>query len=443
MTELLLGIDVGTSNCKAAVVDAGGRELAHGQVATPWRRVPTGAQTDPEDLVAAAAQAANQALANAPSEGRVVGIGVTSMAETGALLDGAGNVLHPAVVWHDSRGGPEAERMARELPDFVDRTGLPPIPLCTLPKLVHLGTANAHRWLNVAELVVHRLGGRQVSELSLSSRTGLLDLDRKAPYSDALEWAGLPSDLLAEIVLAGSDAGRSDGRAIAGTEGAVLTVAGHDHLAAGAGAGVIAPGDLLDSFGTAEALVRVVEPLDTDLRRRSVEADMSVGWHVADNRQVLLAGQWSGLALREVLDALAVGDADRPELDAGALATAPGDAPALELDLRSLQRAPLTLPDAPPERIWRAAIDTVTRELAAILRRMDAVVGQHTKLVVTGGWARDPAVLAAKRHLGAYETPPVVEAGCRGAALLGGVAAGLYASADDLPEVPTVAKELA
>jgi sugar (pentulose or hexulose) kinase len=36
VTELLLGIDVGTSACKAAVVDARGVELAHGQVPTPW-----------------------------------------------------------------------------------------------------------------------------------------------------------------------------------------------------------------------------------------------------------------------------------------------------------------------------------------------------------------------------------------------------------------------
>jgi glycerol kinase len=47
-------------------------------------------------------------------------------------------------------------------------------------------------------------------------------------------------------------------------------------------------------------------------------------------------------------------------------------------------------------------------------------------------------VLDAKRRLGAIEAPPVVEAGCRGAALLAGVAAGLFASADDLP---TLAKE--
>ena len=50
MTALLVGIDVGTSACKAAVVDEDGRELAHGKAPTPWRQVPTGAEADPEAL---------------------------------------------------------------------------------------------------------------------------------------------------------------------------------------------------------------------------------------------------------------------------------------------------------------------------------------------------------------------------------------------------------
>jgi sugar (pentulose or hexulose) kinase len=440
VTDLLLGIDVGTSACKAAVVDADGVELAHGQAPTPWEQVPTGAEVDPDALLTAVVRAASDAIARAP-EGRVAGIGVTSVAETGMLLDATGRVLHRPVAWHDARGAAEAQALARDLPDFSARTGLPASALCSLAKLKHLGARGAVRWLNVGEWIVHRLGGRQVSELSLSSRTGLLDLDRAAPYAEALTWGGLPGDLLAELVLGGADAGRSDGAALPGTAGAVLTVAGHDHLVAGAGVGVIAPGDVLDSCGTAEALVRVAPPLDAAARRRSVEGGVSVGWHVAEGRHALLAGLWSGIALREVLDRLGAGEAGREELSAGALAIAPGDAPALELYLHSLERPPVQLPAAAPAAVWRGAIDAVAREVQALIAHVDAVAGPHTKVVVTGGWARDAAVLDAKRRLGAIEAPPVVEAGCRGAAMLCGVAVGLYASADDLPAVSAIAKE--
>ncbi len=443
MTDLLVGIDVGTSACKAAVVDEEGRELAHGKAPTPWRQVPTGAEVDPEALFEAAVEAARAAVAAAP-EGRVRGIGVTSMAEAGVLLDGENRLLHPAIAWHDARGASEAERIAAELDAerFSERTGLPASPLCTLAKLRwlvdhHPPARAARRWLNVGEWVVRRLGGADVAELSLSSRTGLLDLTAKAPFADALAWAGMPDDLLPELVLAGTPAGAADGAALPEARGAVLTVAGHDHLCAGVGVGVVAPGDVLDSCGTAEALVRVVAPpLNREEVRRSVAAGVTVGFHLSEGRQALLAGVWSGIALQEVLDALGVDAAGRSELAAGARATAPGEVPVLELELHSLERPPLRLPDGvPAERIWRAATDAVATEVDALLRATAEVAGPHRRIVVTGGWARDEAVRASKARFGAVEAPPVVEAGARGAALMAGVAAGLYASVDELPSV--------
>jgi sugar (pentulose or hexulose) kinase len=443
LTALLVGIDVGTSACKAAVVDEDGRELAHGKAPTPWRQVPTGAEADPEALFGAAVEAARAAVAAAP-EGRVRGVGVTSMAEAGVLLDGENRVLHPAIAWHDARGASEAERIAAELgaEPFSERTGLAASPLCTLAKLRwlvdhHPPARAARRWLNVGEWVVRRLGGRDVAELSLSSRTGLLDLAAKAPFADAVAWAEMPDDLLPELVLAGTPAGAADGAALPQARGAALTVAGHDHLCAGAGVGVVAPGDVLDSCGTAEALVRVVAPpLRPEEVRRSVAGGVTVGFHVSEGRQALLAGLWSGIALQEVLDRLGVDPAGRSELAAGALATAPGEVPALGLELHSLERRPLCLPaGVPAERIWRAAIDAVAAEVDSLLRATEEVAGRHRRIVVTGGWAQDEAVRASKARFGAVEVPSVVEAGARGAGLLAGVAAGLFESVDDLPSV--------
>jgi sugar (pentulose or hexulose) kinase len=441
---LLVGIDVGTSACKAAVITPEGAELAHGQAPTPWRRVPTGAEVDPERLFGAAVTAAAAALDAAPGDAPVAALGVTSMAEAGVLLGDRDEILHPAIAWYDARGTEEARRLDGELPDFTARTGLPVGPLATITKLAHLGplAVRARRWLNVSEWVVRRLGGAEVAELSLSSRTGLLDVATRGPWGDALAWAGVRADLLPEPRLAGTPAGRVDGDALPGARGAVLTVAGHDHLVAGAGVGVVAPGDMLDSCGTAEALVRVVAPpLQPDQIVRSVAGGVSVGWHVAPDRHALLGSLWSGLALSEVLDALGSDERDRERLDAGALATAPGEAPAFELDFHSLERRPPELPDAPAPLVWRGAVDAAAAEAERIVAHVDAVAGPHRSLVVTGGWSRDGALMAAKRELGAVAAPPVAEAGCRGAALLAGVAAGLVADADHLPAVPVPVKE--
>jgi sugar (pentulose or hexulose) kinase len=442
VTDLLLGIDVGTSACKAAVLDRDGVERAQGQAATPWQRIPTGAEVECEALFEAAVAAARAALAGAP-EGRVRSVGVTSMAETGALLDSRGRPLAPAIAWHDARGHDEARRLADELgaDRFAETTGLPASPLCSLAKLRwlaehHPATRSAARWLSMAEWVVRRLGGRDVAELSLASRTGLLDLSARAPFTDALAWAGLPDDLLGELVAAGAAAGTANAPELPETEGAVLTVAGHDHLVAGVGVGVVAPGDVLDSCGTAEALVRVVAPpLAGDQVRRSVAGGVTVGWHLAEGRQALLGSLWSGLALREVLDELGVEESSRAKLSADALAV--DAAPALDLELHSLDRPALRLPTgAPPEQVWRGAIEAVRAEVEAVLAHIDDVAGPRRRVVVAGGWARDEAVRASKASLGAVEAPPVVEAGARGAALLGGVAAGIYESVDALPPLP-------
>jgi sugar (pentulose or hexulose) kinase len=442
--DLLLGIDVGTSACKAALVDGDGVERAHGQSTTPWRRTATGAEIECDALFEAAVAAARAALNRAP-DGRVRAVGVASMAEAGALLDDGGRPLAPAIAWHDARGADEARRLAEDLgaERFAESTGLPATPLCSLAKLSWLaghspGTRSASRWLNVAEWVVRRLGGRDVAELSLASRTGLLDLSGRAPFADALAWAGLSGHLLPELVYAGTPAGTAHAAQLHECEGAVLTVAGHDHLVAGVGAGVVAPGDVLDSCGTAEALVRVVAPpLSGDQVRRSVAGGVTVGWHLAEGRQALLGSLWSGLALQEVLAQLGVGESDRAKLSAQALTADLGAVSPLELELHSLERPPLQLPaGVGPKRIWRGAIDAVGAEVERLLAHVESVAGPGRKVVVVGGWAHDEAVLASKASLGAVEAPPVVEAGARGAALLGGVAAGIFESVDTLPPLP-------
>jgi sugar (pentulose or hexulose) kinase len=155
--ELLAGLDVGTTRCKAALVSADGLEVAQGVAPTPWRVVPAGAEVDPEALLGAAVAAMAQALERGP-DGPVVALGVTSMAETAMLLDAAGRVVAPSIAWHDMRGQDEARRLAEEIGEarFTDRTGLPVSALCTVVKYRwlrahHPPAAAATRVLSVAE----------------------------------------------------------------------------------------------------------------------------------------------------------------------------------------------------------------------------------------------------------------------------------------------------
>jgi sugar (pentulose or hexulose) kinase len=444
--ELLVGIDIGTTVCKAAVVRASdGIEVAHGAVPTPWTAVPTGAELAPVTLLEAALAATAGALENAPV-GPVVAAGVTSMAETGVLLDRHGRPVAPAIAWHDARGEAEANRLAADLgaERFSARTGLPIRPLFSIAKYAwlranHPEAAMAVRWLGVAEWVAHGLGGEQVAELSLASRTGLLDLERKAWWEEARAWAGAPPGLLADLVPAGSPVGLASGRRLPRLAGATLSVAGHDHLSASVGAGATRPGDLFDSCGTAEAVIRAVPPpVDPEDVARLVAAHVTVGWHVQPGQHALLGASRAGLALGRFLDLLGVDDQGRAELDRAAAAAPPGSGGLAVRDVFGDRVALQGIGTDPrPALVWRAALEAVAERAAELRAHIESVAGPSRRLVLAGGWARSPAARSVKRAvLGPFDWPQVTQAGARGAALLAGIAAGQFAGIGDLPDPP-------
>jgi sugar (pentulose or hexulose) kinase len=441
--ELLLGFDLGTTYAKASVVTPDGRERAHGRRRTPWQVVATGAEMDPRDLANAAVAAARDALGQAPT-GRVVGVGITSMAETGVLLDAGDDPVCPMIAWYDTRGGDEANELASVIGTdrFSAHTGLPASRLCTLSKYRWLRSnlpdaKRGVRWLNVAEWMVRALGGEEMAELSLSSRTGFLNLASGTWWQEALDFADAPSSLLPEPRQAGEAAGRLS-QGLPEAEGAILTVSGHDHPCASVGAGATRVGDLFDSCGTAEAFVRAAPaPIESDAILRAVAGGVTVGWNAVPGEQALMAGFVSGLALTRFLDLLGLDQRERASLDAAALVLPAGvdgmTVHGVTDDRASLDGIPRSVS---PAHVWRAAVEAVVRHGADVVKTIESVAGPSTRLVVTGGWARTPLVRAVKHQiLGPFEEPAVDEAGARGAALIAGIAAGLFKSFDQLPGV--------
>jgi sugar (pentulose or hexulose) kinase len=431
--ELLLGLDLGTTSCKAAVVTPEGEEIAHGQAPLRWTPVPTGAEIAPQGFLDCALAAAHEALAaGVGGDGfTIAGVGVSGMAETGVLLGGNGEPVIPSIAWHDSRGEDEARRLDAEIPDFRATTGLSPRALRTVAKYRWLRdnvaeTARGVRWLSVGEWVVHGLGGEQGAELSLASRTGWLDLHARGWWDETLAWAGAPAGLLPEPAFAGTPLGRV-GDALPVARGAVLAVGGHDHLSAAVGAGAVGEGDVLDSWGTAEAFVRAVAPLDRERVAQAVADEIMVGWHAVPDRQNLLGAMRSGAALGRVLSLLGVGPEGRDALERAALEV---DAEAGGIELRGLNDYRVELvnigADPSPAIVWRASLESAGRGARDLLDRMARVAGPHTRLVMAGGWSEGEAARAVKEaHVGPFERSEAVFMGARGAALTAGRAAGL------------------
>ncbi len=432
MSDLVLGLDVGTTAIKAAAFDTEGREVATGSAPTPWRRVDTGEEVDADDLIVAAIAAARDALRRTES-GRVVAIGVASIAETGVLLDADARPVVPGIAWHDTRGAAEAERLGNELSGFAARVGLPATPVCTLAKYRWMrdhwpAARGGVRWLNVAEWIVLGFGGDPAAELSLASRTGFYDLATGRAWPDALAWADAPAGLMPDAVVAGTPMGRA-GSALEAARGAVLTVGGHDHLAAAVGAGAAADGDVLDSCGTAEAFVQTTAPVGQEAVGRAVDSGLSVGWHAVEGHHAILGAVWSGASFQHVLDLLGVPPTERAPLEAAALEIE-RHGPAPTVSVTGIGEPHLVLHgvdrDASPAAAYHATLDAAGAVGADILARMAAVAGPARRIMVAGGWAAGEAARAVKeRYLGEVRYLPATFTGARGAALAARRAAGV------------------
>ncbi|MFI7585538.1 FGGY family carbohydrate kinase [Spongisporangium articulatum] len=409
LEQAWVGLDVGTTSSKAVAYSATGAELGSGRAPTVWRTTPLGVELDPAVLLDSALSALASAVAGLPPAVTVAGVGVTSMGETGVLVDASGAVCAPSIAWHDTRDAVEVAELGADLGEesFGARAGKPLRGQFSITKhrwlLRHVRTAErAARRFNVAEWVARGLGAAPVCDRALACRTGWYDLAGDGWWGDALEWSGATEDLMPDLV----DSGTPLGSATSGhprLHGAVVTTAGHDHQAAALGAGATGVGDELDSSGTAEALVRTVAPgLTGDqvltLARGGITTDVSI----QPGRWSLLGGTEGGLHLQQALDALGVDRDGLPGLDAESLSG-----------------------EGSRGARWRAAAEQATDEAVILHAAISAVAGPHARLIVTGGWRHSAAVMAAKRAgFGALEVSPVAEAGTLGAATLAARAAG-------------------
>lgn len=437
--RLVAGLDLGSTGLKVLVTDEDGTEVMVRQRPTPWLSGPAGStDLDAADLLVAVRALLDEVDAALPGlcgdrEPRIHAVAVSGMGETGFLLDGRSRALAPGLAWFDPRGGEQVAALPGPLREqFAGRTGLPWGVQVTVAKILHLRSRGvplaAARWAGVPEFVAHALGGRLVSELSLASRTGLLDQDTGAPWGAMLDHLGLDESFLPETVVAGADLGvASPDRVPPSIAGARLTVAGHDHLVSAVAGGLVAGGRYHVSMGTAEVLLRVVDaPLSFEARRRLGEALINCVLHVVPDQYVLVAGVKTGLLMRRVLQMVGINDAGgRDRLDADVMALGGRSALASGgLEVRGARNDDGVLSmtvradGVSPAESFLAVLRHGNDEIQRLIDVMDCEIPAATSTVLAGGWTSMACVVQERSAvLPGVQTSPHVEGTARGAAL--------------------------
>jgi xylulokinase len=450
---VLIGIDVGTSSIRAIAFDAGGRRVAAASRPTPMRATDTGGEYDPEVIFATALEAlaeVGRALAGRP----VAGIAATSIGESCVLVDGAGRPVAPSIVWHDRRTEPQARAIEQILgrERIFEIIGHAVEHIYTLAKLLWMrehwpeafGTAS--RVLMMADWIAFRLSGEAATDPTLASRTLFFDIRKRCWSEELLALAGVSPDFPAPLKASGTALGpmRSDMLAASGLAGSpVVAVGGHDHIVGALAVGLNEPGSIINSIGSAEALLLAHDkPLDDPelLRRGYVQGAIET-----DRRLFYVAGALltAGAAI-EWFRGIA-GNAPQEKLIAEAAAVPAGSGGVVFLP--HLANGPPPHPDihargaflgltqtATPAALYRAVLEGVALQSRLMLDGMTGLpgVGEAGRIRLIGGTSRNPLFLKIKASV--FARPLLVvdepEATALGAALFAGVAAGIYPSFD-------------
>jgi len=437
--DLLLGLDLGTSTCKALLLDASGTEVAVAAAPTPFASSESLIEMRVEDL---RGTAAGLVSALGAERRRVAAVGIAGMAECGAPLDRSGAVLAPVISWHDPRGEDVVRRLTEAFGDSLGlRTGQRPRAVSSVAKLGWLvanGCGPVERWLGVPELCLWDLTGTQATEHSLASRTGCYDVLEGVYLPDVAEAAGFSAEVFAEVRRAGDPMGRVPAGAASRwglPEGVPVPLAGQAHLSGPVGAGA-RPGGRVNSVGTAETVLGYAGRSPDLGRALELRTPVSVapggrGW-------VVLAGAArAGVVLAAAAPLLG---RSIPELDAMAEATDGSvDGAALAEALQA--GAPVLLPGDPPGAIWKGLLIALAARTAEAAGRVRSLGVPSDRMLVIGGGSASVPWMRAKGEAIPLPLlrPRTSQAVGRGAAVFAGVAAGWWASPSGAPALGTEA----
>jgi xylulokinase len=436
----LIGLDVGTSSVKAVVIDERGRVLTEAQREYPVSMPHPGwSEQDPEQWW----QATRAVLAqlDAPA---AAGIGLTGQMHGLVALDADRRPLRPAILWNDGRSQPQADEIERRLgvPRLVELSGNRVLAGFTAPKLAWMAEREPDLFKRIAHVLLPkdyvrlRLCDVLSTDVSDASGTSLFDVAARTWSPELAEAFGVDPAWLP----AAQESIEVSGHTLRG----VPVAAGAGDQAAGAlGVGVTdADGPASVVLGTSGVVfaARDAYAADPDGRLHAFCHALPGRWHV-------MAVILSAAGALSWLQAIVGGDVAIETLLAEAERWEPGAEGLTFAPYLSGERTPHADANARGAFVGlglrhdrgalvRAVLEGVAHALADGLDLIGATGPRPRFARISGGGARSELwcrIVASVLDLPLQRTSSTA-GGAFGAALLGGVAGGVFESAQTAAE---------
>ena len=265
---MYLGLDLGTSEIKAVVIDEQGKRLASaGEPLDVSRPHPHWVEQNPADWWQATHLAISRLRNKLPQQWQEIrAIGLSGQMHGAVLLSREGKVLRPAILWNDTRSAAECEQLTQSAPELHQVAGNLAMPGFTAPKLLWVARHEPAIFEQTATVLLPKdylrwmMSGEKVSDMSDAAGTLWLDV-AKRDWSDSLLAAcGLNRDHMPRLA-EGSEVSATLKNDIARAWGlrdnVVIAGGGGDNAASAVGIGAVNPGDAFISLGTSGVLFAV------------------------------------------------------------------------------------------------------------------------------------------------------------------------------------------
>ncbi len=270
-----LGLDLGTSELKALLLDDDGQVVAQaGAPLTVSRPRPLWSEQAPADWWAATESAVAQIRQRAPKAFAALrSIGLAGQMHGAVVLDAADQVLRPAILWNDGRSHAECEELTQRAPSLHAVAANLAMPGFTAPKLLWLRRHEPEHFARLRSVLLPKdwlrlqLTGEKVSDPSDAAGTLWLDVAAR-DWSDALLAAcGLERHQMPWLVESGQPSGqlRADiARAWGLAQPVVVAGGAGDNAASAIGIGATEPGQGFVSLGTSGVIFVADDHARTD-----------------------------------------------------------------------------------------------------------------------------------------------------------------------------------
>ena len=415
---------------------------------------PAWAEQDPADWWRAAQAAVRDVLAKARVEaGQIACVGLSGQMHGAVLLDAAGEVLRPSIIWCDQRTAEECRWLEHEIgaSRLLELTSNPALTNFTLTKLLWVRTHEPEVWARVRHVLLpkdyvrYQLSGAFAIDVADASGTLMLDVARRQWSTEMLEASRIDLSILPEVFESPAICARvsRDAAALTGLREGTPIVAGAGDQAAGAvGMGITRPGTVSVTIGTSGVVFAATERPALDRKGR-----IHTFCHAIPNRwHVMGVTQAAGLSLRWLRDQWQIGsdDAAYERMTADARTAPAGSDGVMWAPYLMGERTPHCDPDVRAALVGLAASHTRGHIIRAVLEGV-AFSLQDTfeifselelpvsRVRVGGGGARSSLwrEIQAAVYGRDVETVAAEEGAAYGAAILAGVGAGVWPSVDE------------